>query len=349
MNKRANQYLSRFTTLTIVGLAFAFGLGYVAKKFDWGFGYLVATGLVLGCAYGVEIISSLSAVYLFPRFEKYPRGRQLTLQLASSILVHVLAWILLIWIASRFMGFNIFQWKVMIWLVLFVIVLVVASSVRQVLRFYRELKQKDVVEEKLKALAAQAELKALKAQINPHFLFNSLNTIASLTTSAPAKAEEAVEKLADVFRYVLSSSNREFVTLENEIDFLDSYLDIEKTRFGDKLNVSKSIQAEVLNTRVPSLILQPLVENCLKYGTSEGKVKIEIKCFLNNNAVNIEIRDEGKGVPQEIKNGVYTKGTGLKNVNERLLKVYGEGHGLQFKDNQPNGAVAMLTIPREKT
>lgn len=246
------------------------------------------------------------------------------------------------------MGFNIFQWKVMIWLALFVVSLIVASSVRQLLRFYRELKQKDVVEEKLKALATQAELKALKAQINPHFPFNSLNTIASLTTSAPAKAEEAVEKLADVFRYILSSSNREFVTLENEIDFLDSYLGIEKARFGDKLSVSKSIDSAVLNTRVPSLILQPLVENCLKYGTSEGKAKIEIRCFLNGNAVNIEVRDEGKGVPEEIKKGVYTKGTGLKNVNERLLKVYGEGHGLQFRDNQPSGAVAILTVPREK-
>jgi LytS/YehU family sensor histidine kinase len=235
----------------------------------------------------------------------------------------------------------------MAWLALFIVLLIIVSSSDQLLRFYREIKQKEEVEAKLKALAAQAELKALKAQINPHFLFNSLNTIASLTTSAPAKAEEAVEKLADVFRYVLSSSDREFVTLENEIDFLDSYLDIEKARFGDRLSVSKSIEPGTLNTRIPSLILQPLVENCLKHGTSEGKAKIEIRCYLNGDDIGIEVRDEGKGVPDEIKKGNYTKGTGLKNVNERLLKVYGDGYSLKFKDNQPTGAVAMVTIPRE--
>ena len=235
------------------------------------------------------------------------------------------------------------------WLAIFIAIVSVGHSMSHLFNFYRELKQKDALEEKLKSLAAHAELRALKAQINPHFLFNSLNTIASLINSAPAKAEEAVEKLADVFRYVLSSSNREFVTLQNEIDFLDSYLDIEKARFGDRLEIMKSVQPEVLSTRIPSLILQPLVENCLKHGvTKDGKAKIDIKCFLDGNTVNIEVLDQGQGVPEEIKRGLYTKGTGLRNVNERLLKVYGEGYGLKIKDNNPNGTIALITIPKEE-
>ena len=349
MSNRQRANLSKFAMATIVGLVIGATLGYMAEKFDWGFGYPAAIGMVLGCVYGVEIFDSLKAAYLFPRFEKYSRGKKLTLQMSSSMLVHILGWLLLVWIAGMILGFNLFRWEVLMWLAIFIAIVSVGHSMRHLFNFYRELKQKDALEEKLKSLAAHAELKALKAQINPHFLFNSLNTIASLINSAPAKAEEAVEKLADIFRYTLSSSNREFVTLQNELDFLDSYLDVEKARFGDRLEVVKSVQPEVLGTRIPSLILQPLVENCIKHGvTKDAKAKIDIKCFLDGNTVNIEVLDQGQGVPEEIKRGLYTKGTGLRNVNERLLKVYGEGYGLKIKDNNPNGTIALITIPKEK-
>lgn len=349
MSNRQRANLSKFAMATIVGLVIGATLGYMADKFDWGFGYPAAIGMVLGCVYGVEIFDSLNAAYLFLRFEKYSRGKKLTLQMSSSMLVHILGWLLLVWIAGMILGFSLFRWEVLMWLAIFIAIVSVGHSMRHLFNFYRELKQKDALEEKLKSLAAHAELKALKAQINPHFLFNSLNTIASLINTAPPKAEEAIEKLADIFRYTLSSSNREFVTLQNEIDFLDSYLDVEKARFGDRLEVVKSVQPEVLSTRIPSLILQPLVENCIKHGvTKDAKAKIDIKCFLDGNTVNIEVRDKGQGVPEEIKRGLYTKGTGLRNVNERLLKVYGEGYGLKIKDNNPNGTIALITIPKEK-
>lgn len=342
-------YLLKFRRSTIIGLPFGVALGFVADGYSWGFGYLLAIPLVLGCAWGVEIFVILSETYLYPRFEKYPRGKKLVLRMATSALVHILGWLFLVWIASLFMGFFLFQWEIMIWFAVFLIIYIIVSSIRQFYNFYRELKHKDLLEERLKALATQAELKALKAQINPHFLFNSLNTVASLAKTNPEKAEEATLKLADVFRYTLSSSNREFVTLQDELDFLDSYLDVEKARFGDKLEVSKSIQPEILKARIPSLILQPLVENCLKHGrTAKGNANIEIQCSLDGNDIKIEIRDQGKGVPEEIKRGLYTKGTGLKNVNERLLKTYGEGYGLKFKDNKPSGAIALINIPVEK-
>jgi sensor histidine kinase YesM len=342
-------YLGNLMTTTVLGLMFGFALGYVADKYNWGLGYPVAMGIVLGCAYGVKIFDILTAAYLFPKFEKYPRGKKLSFQMLSSALVHILGWLLLVGIAGLIIGFNVFYWQVLVWLVIFMVTFVIGSSIRQLLNFQRELRQKDMLEEKLKALADQAELKALKAQINPHFLFNSLNTIASLVNSAPAKAEEAVEKLADVFRYTLSSSNREFVTLQNELDFLDSYLDVEKARFGDRLQFTKSVQPEASGTQVPSLILQPLVENCLKHGRSpEGQANIEIQCSLQGNDVKIDIRDRCRGAPEDIKKGLYTRGTGLKNVNERLLKTYGEGYGLKIKDNSPSGTVATVIIPGER-
>jgi sensor histidine kinase YesM len=339
----------KFVFPTIAGLVLGSALGYLATKYAWGFGYPAAIVMVLGCAYGIEIIDSLVAASLFPKLEGYPRGRKLFYQILSSTLIHIFGWFLTVWIAGKIIGFSLFQWKVFIWLAIFLVVYIVASAIHHLSNFYNELKQKDALAEKLKALADQAELKALKAQINPHFLFNSLNTVASLINTAPEKAEEAVEKLADIFRYTLSSSNREFVTLGEELDFLGSYLDMEKARFGDRLEVTKHVKPEVLNIRVPSLILQPLVENCLKHGTSkEGYAKIEIQCFLNGNAVKIEVRDQGQGIPEEIKKSIYyTKGTGLKNVDERLRKVYGEAYGLAIKDNKPKGTLAIVTIPVE--
>lgn len=346
---RAKPYLNRFLVTTIIGLAFSIALGYASRQGNWGFGFPAAIGMVLGCAYGVEILYLVTAANLFPRFEKYPRGKRLIFQMLSSILVHVLGWLFLVWITVMIMGFSIFQWGVLMWLGIYIVVLIIGSSIRQLASFRQELSQKDLIEERLKALATQAELKALKAQINPHFLFNSLNTVASLIATNPQKAEEATLKLADVFRYTLSSSNKELVTLRDELDFLDSYLDVEKARFGNKLKVIKFVQPDTLNTRIPSLILQPLVENCLKHGrTPEGDARIEIRCSLDANDINIEIHDQGRGAPEEIKKGIYSQGTGLKNVNERLLKLFGEGCGLRIKDNSPSGTIAMLTIPGER-
>jgi sensor histidine kinase YesM len=347
---KGKSIVPRFLVTTIVGLAFGIALGYVSTQNYWGLGFLAAIGMTLGCAWGVDIIYMATMAYLSPRFEKYPRDKKLFLQVSSSILIHVSGWLLLVWIAGLILNFRLFQSAILVWLVIYIVILIIGTSLRQLSNFRRELRQKDLLEERLKSLATQAELKALKAQINPHFLFNSLNTVASLTTTDPQKAEEATLKLADVFRYTLSSSNKEFVTLRDELDFLDSYLDVEKARFGDKLKVIKSIQAETLNTRIPSLILQPLVENCLKHGRSpEGKATIEIQCILEGNDVKIEIKDSGHGAPESVKKGIYTQGTGLKNANERLLKVYGNGYGLKINDNFPSGAVAMLTIPGEKS
>jgi len=349
MRNRQKEYLHRFVAATIAGLTFGVAYGYVANKLHWGLGYPLAIVIVLGLAYGVEILHGLSAALLYPSFEKYTRRKKLRLQMFSSLLIRTLAWLLLMWIVSLIFGFSLFTWEGMVGLAIFVVFTSLVGSIFGLVNLSRELRQKEALEEKLKALAAQAELKALKAQINPHFLFNSLNTIASLTKTSPSKAEEAIEMLADVFRYTLLASNREFVTLQNELDFLNSYLGVEKARFGDRLQVVQSIQSEILSTHIPSLILQPLVENCIKHGTiKEGAVKMEIRAFLDGNAINIEIRDRGKGAPEEIKKGIYNRGTGLRNVNERLLKIYGEGYGLKIKDNNPNGMIAMVTIPVER-
>ena len=177
--------------------------------------------------------------------------------------------------------------------------------------------------------------------------YNSLNTIANLISTSPSKAEEAVERLADIFRYALSASNKEFVTLRDELEFIDSYLEIEKARFGDRLKVSRDISPEILDTPIPNLILQPLVENSIKYGfTENGEVRMEISGYIDGDSANVEIKDQDRGIPEEVRRSVYTNGTGLRNVNERLKKTYGENYGLEIKENSPRGTVAIVTIPK---
>ena len=137
--------------------------------------------------------------------------------------------------------------------------------------------------------------------------------------------------------------------MREELDFIDSYLEIEKARFGDKLKVSRDISPEILDTPIPNLILQPLIENSIKHGSAEnGEVRMEINGYIDGNSVKVEIKDEGKGMPEEIRRGVYTNGTGLRNVNERLKKIYGDDYGLEIRGNSPRGTIAIVTIPKEK-
>lgn len=349
IRERLKPFLHHLGTAALIGLGFGIAVGYAATKYGWGFGYPVAIGMALGCVCAIQIFQTLNEVYLYPRFERFSRGRKLGLQQSSSFLTHILGWLLPVWITGLIIGFSLFQKEALLWLGIFIVVVLIVHLTRQAVSFYRELREKDVLEEKLKTLAAQAELKALRAQINPHFLFNSLNTIANLVSTNPPKAEESIERLADIFRYALSASDKDFVTLRDELEFIDSYLEIEKARFQDRLKLSRNVSPEILDTPIPSLILQPLVENSIKHGSAEnGEVRMEINGYADGNSVKVEIKDEGKGIPEEIRMGTYTNGTGLRNVNERLEKVYGDDYGLEIKENKPTGTIAVVTIPREK-
>jgi len=340
-------FLHQFGWATLAGVGFGAAVGYIATKYNWGFGYPTAIGMVLGCVLAIQIFQDLTETLLYPKFKRFSRGKRLAWQMSSSFLAHIVGWLIPVWIVSMVIGFSLLESGVLLWLGIFIAVVLIIHLTLQAVSFYRELREKDVLEEKLKTLAAQAELKALRAQINPHFLFNSLNTIASLISTNPSKAEEAVERLADVFRYALSASDREFVTLRDELNFIDSYLEIEKARFGDRLKVSRDVSPEILDIPIPSLILQPLVENSIKHGFAEnGEARMGITGYVDGNSVKLEIKDEGKGIPEEIREGVYTNGTGLRNVNERLQKIYGEDYGLEIKENSPRGTIAIVTIPK---
>jgi hypothetical protein len=196
-------------------------------------------------------------------------------------------------------------------------------------------------EHHLRLLAGRAELRALRAQINPHFLFNALNAIAGLIHDRPALAEETVEHLAEVFRYTLRKSEREWARLDEEIEFVSSYLQIEQARFGDRLHVSIEIDAAVRHEQIPAMTVQPLVENAIKHGVSvvERRGDIRIRAWDHDGRLMIEVFDNGPGFASS--NG---EGHGLRNIADRLRGYYGGAAALHW-ENLAEGARVWLEIP----
>jgi len=292
----------------------------------------------------LALFARLERVFIQPRLEQISRDwLRLETELFISLAGHILGTLLALLICGRIFGFQVEP--ITSWMLLLGIVLVfpILHGAEMALGYYRQLVEKERVEQELRALAAQAELKALKAQINPHFLFNSLNTIAALIHTDPALAEATVERLATMFRYALAGSERGEVRLEEELAFVDDYLAIEQARFGERLRVTQEIAPEVLDLPVPGLIFQPVVENAVKHGHGEdNRVDLTIRAKLDGDAVLIAISDQGPGMPAGYRIGDGL-GHGLRNVDERLKKMY--GNGLEILANKPQGAVVRIRIP----
>jgi two-component system LytT family sensor kinase len=195
-----------------------------------------------------------------------------------------------------------------------------------------------------------AELKALRAQVNPHFLFNALNTISSFCRTNPTKARELIINLADFFRKTLRREEN-IVSLGDEIELIQSYLAIEKARFGERLKMFIDIPENLLQIKIPVLILQPLVENAIKHGISPNPSggNIFIKAVDFQDHIMLSVEDTGVGMTTERYNEVITKwpGVGLKNVNERLRVLYGEKYSLNIESSPNSGTKIRFMIPKE--
>jgi hypothetical protein len=199
----------------------------------------------------------------------------------------------------------------------------------------------------LEWLASRAELKALRAQMNPHFLFNALNAIAGLIVEQPRLADETIEQLAHVLRYALRQSEHEWVRLDEEIEFVTAYLRVEQARFGERLRVEFGVESGASSVPVPAMTIQPLVENAIKHGISavEGFGEVGVKVALTGDLLCVEVSDNGPGFPPGFSIG--TNGHGLRNVADRLAGYYGSGAQLRW-ENGRGGTQVFLSIPRVK-
>ncbi len=212
---------------------------------------------------------------------------------------------------------------------------------------YRMLADTRVRQERLRELAARSELKALKAQINPHFLFNALNSISALVSVDPDAAQRTLERLAGIFRGTLLASEKESISLGKELELVDAYLEVERARFGKRLTVKQSVTPEARDVAVPPLILQPIVENAVRHGISHsvegGTVKIE--AALTGKGLSIVVEDDGSGADAEDPEEMMSRGYGLRNVRDRLTARFGRGEWLRFESARGKGTRVELVIP----
>jgi two-component system, LytTR family, sensor kinase len=201
--------------------------------------------------------------------------------------------------------------------------------------------------ERHQQLLLKARMDALASQINPHFLFNTLNTVSALIRFDPDTARGVVLKLSNILRRLLRK-HETFVPLREELEFIDDYLDIEVARFGrDNLEIVKHMDEETLEAFVPSMLLQPIVENCLKHGLApklEGG-KIQLRTTNLDGRLHIEIEDNGVGISEEKMPHVYVEGIGLSNVRERLRVLYGTDFLLDIQSKPGEGTVIRIDIP----
>jgi len=196
-------------------------------------------------------------------------------------------------------------------------------------------------------LLLKARMDALTAQINPHFLFNTLNTVSSLIRYDPDTARGVVIKLSNILRRLLRK-HETFVPLQEELDFIDDYLDIEVARFGrDNLVIHKQVDESTLDAFVPSMLLQPIVENALKHGLAAkiGGGELTIRTEALDGRLIIAIQDNGVGIPKERMSQVFDDGIGISNVHERLRVLYGADFRMNITSREGEGTLICIEIP----
>lgn len=215
----------------------------------------------------------------------------------------------------------------------------------------REVEEVRLVEAELHEQAAKAELAALQARINPHFFFNTLNTISALLAEDPARADEMVQTLAGLFRYTFKAAHADAVPLSEELEFVEGYLAVEKARFGSRLRVAWEVDPAVKNARVPGLILQPLVENAVGHGIapSPGGGEVRIRARIAERDLVVEVEDDGAGLSAE-SSALIREDHGLGNVRRRIATTTrGDGRLDLLPASRGRGALARIVLPLART
>jgi len=214
--------------------------------------------------------------------------------------------------------------------------------------YYRQYREGQVRTFQLEAQLSQAQLQALKMQLHPHFLFNTLHSISALLNKDTEAARKMITRLGDFLRLTLENSGTQEVTLQQEMEFLKCYLEIERVRFQDRLMTHIDVAPAALGAKVPNLILQPIVENAIRHGIAPRSKpgRIEIRAEPHNGTLRIQVRDNGPGMPEHrTSDNLFRKGLGLANTETRLDRLYGSAHLFALTNNPDGGLLVTLEIP----
>jgi two-component system, LytTR family, sensor kinase len=215
------------------------------------------------------------------------------------------------------------------------------------LHYYDRFRERELRATQLEAELAQSQLHRLKMQLQPHFLFNALNAISTLIETDPDAADRMLSQLASLLRESLRADAPHEVSLREELSFLDRYLEIEKTRFADRLRVSFEVDPGALDARVPSLLLQPLVENAIRHGVSRRADggRVDVRAWRENGSLRLEVKDNGPGLPETANQS----GIGLANTRARLERLHGEDYRFELANLPGGGALAAVRLPFTET
>jgi two-component system LytT family sensor kinase len=235
-------------------------------------------------------------------------------------------------------GSNFLPNVLIFWLVL---------SISLLSAYYEQYQKEMLKASQLDAQLSNARLRALQMQLHPHFLFNTLHSISALVLDKETRdAVKMINRLSELLRLTLDNADVPIVTLEDEIEFTRRYLEIEGIRFRDRLIVDMDIDPQALTAQVPTLILQPLVENAMRHGvdSNSGTSRIQIAAHLQNGQVVMEVRDDGKDI-QKIGEQSGGAGLGIKNTRARLTELYGEDHSFSLDRSENQWTIAQIVIP----
>ena len=311
----------------------------------------VPTGILFANAIGFA--AGFSARFVLPRYSGLPACIRLPLAIVTLLAGGAFGSALIIFwnpLTVLYEGRLLLLLVVVDSIIAVIVGLIIYNYERlrdQIEKSYAAIARNRVREERLRELAARSELKALKAQINPHFLFNALNSISALISSDPDAAQQTLERLAGIFRGTLLASEKGSVPFRKEMELVDAYLDVERARFGKRLSVEQSIDPGARDVPVPPLILQPVVENAVRHGISPtvegGTVRIDAK--LDDGALRIVVQDDGEGTGLIDLEEMLAEGYGLRNVRDRLATRFGEGEWFKFESSRETGTRVELVLP----
>ena len=346
-NRWARWFLG-FVFWTLIGLAFASQFYSSAAKAGLEVSWKQAVTYALGDWY-VFAILSIPVVQLARRFhfETAKWGASLIVHAFGSVAFSLSYMVLRAGIGSWQSGASFLEaFKPLLAKTWFFNLLVywVIVVVTYAFEYYRRYRERELQALELEKLLAQAKLKTLQMQLNPHFLFNTLHSISSLMHKDVEAADRMIVRLSDLLRAALESSDTQEVELQQELNFLRRYLEIEQTRLGNRLTVNMDIAPDTLKARVPNLILQPLVENAIRHGIEPRAQpgRIELRAQRRDRTLALEVRDNGTGIREGED---FDEGVGLSNTRARLRGLYGEEHRFELRAAAGGGLLIEMSIP----